>query len=362
MIERREFVVVGAGLVGLSVARELQRRGRSVVCLEQYAVGHEKAGSKGNARIFRFGYIDPLYVAMAMRALAGWEELSEEAGARLLEPTGLLSFGEQVDDVAAAMSTAGATPAWVQEDELRERFPGIAPRGRALYETTAGVLSADLVMRALAASVAPLVEHAPVSSIDDGGDAVRLKAAGQTYECGVVVLCGGPWSRDLARVAGIDISGIVTATAQQVAYLQPRPGFADQLPAFVERGVTTFYGLPVLSEGSYKVGIHDPGEAADPWAFSMDTPDPAALEMLGGMAARLLPGCDEGFVASERCFYDNTANEDFLIDKVGRVVIAAGTSGHGFKFGPVWGEMLADVALGLQPRFPIDRFSLMNRT
>jgi glycine/D-amino acid oxidase-like deaminating enzyme len=116
MIERREFVVVGAGLVGLSVARELQRRGRSVVCLEQYAVGHEKAGSKGNARIFRFGYTDPLYVAMAMRALAGWEELSEEAGARLLEPTGLLSFGEQVDEVAAAMSTAGATPAWVQED------------------------------------------------------------------------------------------------------------------------------------------------------------------------------------------------------------------------------------------------------
>src|SRR5438105_1150197 len=79
-----EFVVVGAGLLGLSTARELRRRGREVVVLERATVGHTRGGSKGAARIFRLGYEDRRYVTMAQHALGLWRELEAAAGKTLL--------------------------------------------------------------------------------------------------------------------------------------------------------------------------------------------------------------------------------------------------------------------------------------
>ena len=73
---------------------------------------------------------------------------------------------------------------------------------------------------------------------------------------------------------------------------------------------------------------------------------------------RLLPSLDPQPVATERCVYDNSADSDFVLDRVGRIVVGCGTSGHGFKFGPLLGELMADLAEGQDPPVDLGRFSL----
>lgn len=362
MAHRHEFVVIGAGLVGLEVTRELARRGRDVVCLEREKIGHDRAGSKGAARIFRFGYDDPFYVRLAMRSLVGWRQLSEESGEQLVEPAGLLSFGERLRELVGAMEDAGASSELVVGEELAERFPSFEVPGPAVYEATAGVLRADRILAELAtsarASGAGIVEGARVTRFEVRDHGVAVEATDGVREGRVVVLCGGASSGELAAAAGLDAGGVFRPTLQQVAYLEPKDESPRAEPAFVWRGPVTYYGLPTL--GRYKIGIHDPGPSVDVSEVSLD-PDEAAVELLRAAAEQSLPGFHPVPVATERCFYDNTADEDFVIDRVGRFVVGGGTSGHGFKFGPVWGEVLADLAEGTVPQLRLDRFSLARR-
>jgi sarcosine oxidase len=361
MAERREFVVVGGGLLGLSTAVALGRLGRDVVCLERATVGNEKAGSKGNARIFRFTYDDPLYVRMAMRAFPGWARLAEEAGRKVLFQTGLLSFGDRVYELSQAMRAAGAAASVLEADEIASRWPDLRANGRALFEETAGVLRADAVLAALAALLqdGQLVENALVTAIDDSEGAVTVTSTAGDYDCQAAIICAGAWTGKLATAAGLPGAGALFTSGQQVAFLRPakeRPA-ALVTPAFVERGAVTYFGLAVPGESLYKVGIHDYGSPVDPEADAL-ADDPSDVAFLSAMATRLLPGWHPQPVATERCYYDNTPDADFVIDRVGRVVIGGGSSGHGFKFGPVWGEVLADLAMGRIPSVPLERFSL----
>ena len=126
------------------------------------------------------------------------------------------------------------------------------------------------------------------------------------------------------------------------------------------------YGLPVPAGGPhaglYKVAQHVPGPALktfdpnDPAPFRVD--DPMLLEPLRHAVARLLPSLDPQPVATERCVYDNSSDTDFVLQRVGRVVVGCGTSGHAFKFGPLVGELLADLAEGTRPSVDLSRFAL----
>lgn len=332
-----------------------------MLCLEQATIGHERSGSKGGSRIFRFGYDDLFYVQMAMRSLVGWQELASESGRQLLEPTGLLSFGERVRELADAMEEGGAPYEILMGEDLVERFPEVHVAGRAVFEPAAGVLRADEVLSALAFSAgaagAEIVENVRVTAVEDCGDGVRIHTGTGRYDCSVAVLCGGAWSGELAEMSGVQAVGVFRPTLQQVAYLRPRTGLPAGVPAFVERGPMIYYGLPAGDGGLYKTGIHDPGNTVRPAEISL-ADDVGDLALLRSAARRLLPGYLDEPVATERCFYDNTPDEQFVVDRVGRLVIGAGTSGHGFKFGPVWAEVLADLAEGVRPSVPLDRLSL----
>ncbi len=130
------------------------------------------------------------------------------------------------------------------------------------------------------------------------------------------------------------------------------------------------YGLPVLGSGAhagtFKVSHHTPGPGprhatttpTTAAAGSFEPDDPALLEVLTDAVRRLLPGLDPEPVATERCVYDNSVDSDFVLDRVGNVVVGCGTSGHGFKFGPLLGELLADLADGTAPRIDLRPFRL----
>ena len=372
--DHRRCIVVGGGLLGLCAARVMARRGWRVLVLEAAAaVGHERSGSKGGARIFRLGYPDPLYVEMALDARDLWLALEAAAGRRLLHPTGQVTFGDgaELGAVADALAASGAPAEWLSPADASARGGGITARGPVLFEPASGVLAADACLRALCETADfELRTGVAVSTLRDGpGGATVTTADGRDLDADVVVACAGArtWALLGHAVAGHRLAA--APSLPQVAYFRPAAGAgpADALPVFIEWGDDMIYGLPVpegaAHAGTYKVSHHTPGAPLDPGAFDPVDPEPfaddaALLAMLSGAVGRLLPCLHPEPVGTERCVYDNAADGDFVLDRVGNVVIGCGTSGHAFKFGPLLGELLADLADGTGPAPALGRFGL----
>jgi sarcosine oxidase len=358
MTEQRDIAVVGAGLLGLATARALAALGRDVVVLEQAVVGHDGAGSKGSCRIFRLGYPEPDYVAAARLAGQKWRELEAESGRQVLLPTAHLTFGTQLNAVHDAMRQAGAPCELLSAAEAATAFPAIAVGGPALLEPDSAVIAAAEALAALAAAAPELRTGVRVTGLTDDGSRVTLRTSADPVTARVAVVTAGPWTAGL--LAGLGVSLPTRPTLEQVGYLQPTGGSLGALPApiFICHEGPSPYGLPVPGSSLYKIGIHQSGPVTDPEAQSQ-RPDPGLAELVTQAAARYLPGYDPRPVMTERCVYDNTPDEDFVLDRVGNVVIGCGTSGHAFKFGPLLGDWLAGLATG-QPapaaRFAIGRF------
>jgi sarcosine oxidase len=398
-----DVAIVGAGLLGLAAARAVAAQGRDFVVLEQAAIGHDKGGSKGSCRIFRLGYPEPEYVAAARQARELWHTLEAETGRQILLPTPHLTFGPQFHAVHDAMRQAGAGCELLSAEVVAERFPEIRVAGPALLETESCVTAADEALAALA-SAAGLVDPADpaghsgpsgarlrtgtrVTGVADDGRQVSLQTSAGPVSARVVILTTGAWTAGL--LAGrVPMAG--EPRLEQVAYLAsagapmpptpptpstppstpptpptpstpptpPTPGAPSTppTPIFISYGDPSPYGLPVPGSSLYKIGIHQSGVLTDPDAQTAD-PDQAMLARLAEVAQRYLPGYVPEPVATERCIYDNTPDEDFIVDRVGNVVVGCGTSGHGFKFGPLFGEWLAALAFGSAPP-PSQRFGL----
>jgi len=353
-----EYIVVGAGVLGLSAAWALGRRGRQVLVLDTAAPGNPLSGSKGDARIFRLSYPDAAYVQMAAEALTLWRALESQSGLPLLHLAGLVSIGDDLPAIAAAMDLAGAPCELLSGDEGRRRFPHLRVSGDCLFEATSGVLAADACLRALCAGDTFTVRHGDaVSALHDEGDTVVVALdGGGVLSADVVVNCAGPGA--LALLPGAVVAAAAPPSLQQVVYLAPRVP-VDELPLFIEWGPDMMYGLPVPGRGLLKLSHHTPGSPVTTSLAELPLDDdPRLVELLLQAAARLLPDFSPAPVDTERCVYDNTADTDFIIDRVGRIVIGCGTSGHGFKFGPLLGEALADLATGAALRLEPGRFAL----
>ena len=351
-----ECIVVGAGLLGLSTAWALSRRGHDVIVLDAHEPGHPRAGSKGSARIFRLSYLDPLYVAMATQALALWHVLEEDSGLTLLHHRTLLNIGQGLGELADAMDAVDAPYSRVAPEDLRRLFPALAVDGPGLSEETGGVLLADACLMALH-ETGDFDVHSGcwVTEIsDEDGGATVTTDDGTILSANVVINCAGIASLSLFGHGTVPTAA--QASLQQVVYLEPRQP-EEPIPLFIEWGDNTVYGLPVIGQPLLKLSHHTVGPGYSDRS-SIDEDDPELLQLLYDAAVRLLPSFSPIPVATERCVYDNTTDTDFIIDRVGHVVVGCGTSGHGFKFGPLLGQLLADLALGEAPAFDLTPFAL----
>lgn len=368
MAQVRDVVIVGAGLLGLAAARVLAGRGHDVVVLEQAEIGHQASGSKGTCRIFRVGYPQPEYVAAAVRARELWHELEKESGQTILQPVPQLSFGAGLQAVHDALRLAGAPCELLGEAEAAERFPAIATGGPVLLEPESAATVADQALAALAAGATgrggEIRTGVRVTSLRDDGRLVTVRTSQGPVTARAAIVTAGPWSTGLLASVGVTVPS--RPTLEQVAYLADLTGIgrrtdsqsscSGRTPIFLCHADQSPYGLPVPGAPLYKIGIHPSGPVTDPDAQDQ-APDESLLARLADVARKHLPGFDPQPVRTERCIYDNSPDEDFVIDRVGRVAIGCGTSGHGFKFGPVLGEWLADLATS-QTSPPAARFAL----
>ncbi len=338
-----EFLVIGGGVTGLAAAWSLTRRGREVVVLDQAPVGHSRGGSHGSCRIFRLGYDDPGYVTLAGQAKALWSELEDACGERLLLPTPQLTFGPQMPQVHAAMRAAGAACEMLTAASAAARFPGVRVAGEVLLEPASAVIAADRTLAGLAGLAGEIRTGVRVTALADDGRRVRVSTSAGDVEAGRVIVCAGPWTSGLLATAGIIVPA--SATLEQVAYLVPADNGpqAFPMPIFVQFGSDIPYGLPVPGTQRYKIGIHHGGPPIEP-DHQEHLADPGLVRRIEQVAREFLPRFDPSPAALERCVYDNSPDTDFIVDRTGNVVIGAGTSGHGFKFGPLLGEWLAGLA------------------
>ena len=364
-VERVGVAVVGAGLLGSATARALGARGVQTVALEQFDLGHARGSSHGATRIFRLSHPDPGSVRMAVGAQRAWARLQEDAGEQLLVRTGGLDAGPGADQCAAALADCNVEHAWLAASDVRDRFPGIAvlPGERMLFQPDGGVCLAGRTVAALQRLAerdgVAIRARSPVTGIEPRGDRVVLRTPAGEISAGVAVITAGPWSERLLAGA-LGRTPRMTATLQQVRYFAPRePG--GERPTFIEwrpEGLV-WYAVPMVGDApGVKVAAHARGRAVDPRDGPFDEIDPALEDQTARYVRERLPGLDPAGFAPETCLYTMTADEDFVLDREGPIVVGGGCSGQAFKFGPLIGDMLAGLALGQDLGVGRERFSL----
>lgn len=365
MVTRVDTIIVGGGAMGAATAWQLARRGRDVALLERWEPGHRNGASHGASRNFNVAYADPTYVRMLVEALPLWRELEAEIGTALLDLVGVVNHGRRsgFDDVHAALTAAGIPAEFLSVEEAGERWPGIRFDTRVLFNERAGQVNADATVRALHAAAAAAgadVRHRTRATRIDVVDDARVRVASvddagaaEVFEARTAVVTLGAWTTKL--IGGLRLPRLVV-TQEQPAHFAVRdetiawPGF-NHHPGAAGDGydfwLSPVYGMLTPGEG-VKAGWHGVGPVVDPDARDFAAV-PEQLAALQRYAREWLPGVDAERATPISCTYTTTPDEHFVLDRIGPVVIGAGFSGHGFKFTPVVGRILADLADGSGP-------------
>jgi sarcosine oxidase len=368
-----DVVVVGLGGMGSAAAAHLAARGQRVLGLERFGPAHALGSSHGGSRIIRQSYFeDPAYVPLLLRAYELWDRLAADSDSDLMTLTGGLYFGRP-----ASRTVAGSLRSARQWDlphdvldaaEIRRRFPTLtaADDEVGVFEAAAGFVRPEATvvahLRVAGSRGADLHFDEPVldwSTTADGG--VRATTAADTYTAGRLVICPGAWAPRLLADLGLPL----TVERQVMYWFQPTVGvgpFApDRQPIWIHGGAEhQLYGFPAIDgpDGGVKVAFFRHGAICTPETLDREV-HPDEVAFIAAHVRELAPTLPDRFLTAAACMYTTTPDEHFVIARHPeheQVTVACGFSGHGFKFVPVVGEILADLAIDGATRHPIELF------
>lgn len=401
-----DVVVAGLGAAGSASAYHLARRGARVLGVDRFAPPHAMGSSHGRSRIIREAYFEhPLYVPLVRRAYAGWEELEATTGRRIYRRTGGLMLGpadgEVVSGARRSAQEHGLPYEELTAEEVRRRFPAwrLPEDTAGIFEPRAGMLDPEAAIEAHLERArrhgADLRFDEPLVAWRATGDGVEVTTSRATYHAARLILAVGAWTaRVLASlelplvvernvVAWFDTTahgtpphaGAPALGAQPERRVRPerRPqrepavGCASDLfaperfPVFIHefRPGLAWYGFPDTGDG-VKAGIHHGGEATDPETVRREATEHDVARIRTLLRAHL-PAADRPVREAAVCLYTNTPDDHFVLDRHPdhpAVIVASPCSGHGFKFAPAIGEVVADLTLDGDSRFDLTPFEL----
>jgi sarcosine oxidase len=366
-----DVAVIGLGAMGSAAACQLARRGKRVVALERFRPGHERGSSHGTTRIIRLGYYEhPAYVPLLRRAYALWRELEAASRRPLLRITGIAEIGPPdgrlVTGTLAAARAHDLPHEVLAGPELMRRFPAfrIASDRVGVLQPDGGILAAEravgVQLDLAAAAGAELRMGERAVAIEPRGESVRVVTERGTIDAGTVIVAAGPWVKKLLP----DVPLPLRVTRQVMTWFEPGDValFApEKFPVFMiesERGM--YYGFPHDEVGVKFAKHHHGDETVDPDACDR-TLSPADEALIRPVVAECLPAANGRLVQAKICLYTVTPDGDFLLDSLPgapQILVASPCSGHGFKFAPVIGEILADLATAGTTAHDISRFRL----
>ena len=364
-----DAIVVGVGGMGSAAVYELARRGLRVLGLERYDIPHDLGSSHGVNRIIRLAYWEhPAYVPLLRRAYELWRELENRAGERLLFVTGSIDAGaadsRTFTGSVRSCEAHGLPHEILTAAALQRRFPGyqLTPDMMAVYQADGGFVLCEraIVNYVEAAHALGAHVHArePVVDWEEQGDGAVVRTERGLYRAPRLILTAGPWMSRLMP----SLDALARPERQVLLWTQPlRPDLfrMGAFPVFnLQAPEGHFYGFPVFGIPGFKVGCyHHLRQSGDADATDRSChPEDEALLRVG--VRRYFPGADGPVMAMKTCLFTNSPDEHFIIDRINRVTIAAGFSGHGFKFCSVIGEILAELAIDGQTRWNLDLFRL----
>jgi len=368
----KSVIVVGAGAFGGWTALQLLKKGAKVTLLDGWGPGNSRASSGGETRIIRATYgSGRIYTQMAARALRLWQEYEQQWNLQLFSRTGVLWMTGSDDLYERAslpvMSEAGVRFEKLSAAECAKRWPQINFDGVAwaVYEPGSGYLAArrscEAVLDAFLkeggeyrqAQVLPgpiestLMRHVKLAS----GEALR----GDEY-----VFACGPWLGELFSF----LAPAITPTRQEVFFFGTEGGdlrFTDaQLPVWSDDslrelegfpGKHWFYGIPGNHWRGFKIADDMRGATVDPTTLERKLSEKGLAAVRAYLKTRFPSLARAPLVESRVCQYENSSDQNFILDRhpeSENVWIVGGGSGHGFKHGPVVGEMVSDAVLAMK--------------
>ncbi|QDP97715.1 N-methyl-L-tryptophan oxidase [Microlunatus elymi] len=374
-----DVIVVGLGSMGAAAANELAGRGVRVLGLEAFWPAHDQGSGHGASRIIRQSYFEGAdYVPLLRSAYAGWRRLQEESKINLITLCGGLYIGNADGPIftgaLAAAQKWGLPHEVLDASAIRTGFPTFAPAEDALavWEQNAGFVRPEAAIRAnldlARARGADLRFAEPVLGWSVGrGGGVRVTTRRDSYAADRLVLAAGAWMPVLLADLGLPL-----VVQRQVMYwfepqvteaLPHRAYAADHHPVYIEErhDDQQIYGFPMHEgvDGGMKIGVHRAGNLIETTADDLDRTIAAAeINSVQQRMRRLVPATGDP-IKAKVCMYTMTPDEHFVLGAHpdhDQVSIAAGFSGHGFKFVPVIGEILADLAQHGHTGHPIGLF------
>ncbi|HSE41485.1 MAG TPA: N-methyl-L-tryptophan oxidase [Acidobacteriota bacterium] len=367
-----DVIVVGAGTMGSAAAYHLAMRNQRVLVLEQFRAVHELGSHTGYTRIIRHAYFEsPAYVPLVLRSDQLWQELEKNSGKQMLIRTGGIDMGPEHGIIFGGALQASLEHKLPHEhldaNEASKRWPQFRIPGdwHVCYDPMAGFLIVETCIRSHLELAhqhgAELHENESVESIQFMRDSVQIRTQSAEYQAGNVVICGGAWNIRLLSEIGLPLKIQRQALGWFVSY---NDASYDPLrfPVFLaETPEGIFYGFPIFQQEGIKLARHGGGHHFDdpvnvPREFSESDADQLihfSQTYMRDVGVQLLEG--------KICLYTMTPDQHFIIDvhpQHPNCFLAAGFSGHGFKFATVVGEILTDLCINGKTNHPIDIFRI----
>jgi glycine/D-amino acid oxidase-like deaminating enzyme len=377
MSARPHVIVVGAGAFGGWTALALVRRGARVTLMDAWGPGNARASSGGETRIIRATYGSrAIYSELTLRALELWRAFDSRERTELFRETNVLWLFRDDDSFArTSAEVLGALGGVLEEMPKPEAIRLFSQINwtdiRSVYlERDAGYLLARQACQRVKWTVMReggeyrnVSVVSPVSLEDLRAKRVALRS-GMNLEADAFVFACGPWLGSLFP----DVLGpLIAPTRQEVLYFGTPIADArfteTRLPVWIDFGERQIYGIPGDGTSGFKVADDRTGPTIDPTTEERRVSDESIAATRAFLAHRFPALAQAPFVGAEVCQYESSPDANFIIDRhpaMDHVWIAGGGSGHGFKMGPVIGEMVASLVLGdaaPDPRFSLSRFA-----
>lgn len=365
------YIVIGAGLSGASVAWRLAQSGADVTVLERDVPASHLGSSHGSARIFRYAYRDAFYTDLVVASKAGWDELEQAGGRRLITPSGSLDFGSvrAPRALAAVLAGAGVEHELLTASEAESRWGGLRFDTEVLWHPGAGVIDAEstvttMIDLAVGHGARVLTGWEATAIRRSGAGYVVTSATGASVEAEQVVVAAGGWLP--ALLADVDLpAGFLAALPQfevrqenafhfpyrdAEAHGEPGPDEATAWPTFIYKGedIQT-YSLPGGRDAGFagqKLAEYNGGRVIDSARDQDGVIDAGNRERVTAFVNDFLPGLEATPYAEATCLFTNVPRDDMIIDRAEGITILSPCSGQGAKFAPLLGELVLDLVQG----------------